>query len=129
MKLLFALVTLIPSLVTAQEQDNEKVIDGKFILAAGSLAAATVFDAEATFAGIGNGSAHEGNSLLSPLVKSGRPATYAVLGGLDAGIMYGAYRMRKSPDRLGRKIWWVGPVAATAVHAFCGGFNLRFTFR
>ncbi len=132
---LFTMTLLISSLASAQGQEIEKGdkggIDTKFVLVAGSLVASTVFDTEITFAAINNPEirVREGNPVMRPFVNTGRPATYAFLGGVDAGIVYVSYRMKKSTNPAIRKLWWVVPVAAMSGHAFAGGFNLRFTFR
>ena len=125
---------LIPSLALAQGQgieksDNDKVVDTKFVLITSSLVVSTVFDVETTFAAIKNPNVREDNPIMRPFVNAGRPATYAFLGGVDTGIVYVSYRMKKSTNPTVRKIWWVIPIVATAGHALAGGFNLRFTFR
>lgn len=127
---LFAVALLIPSLALAQGQGiikGGKIIDTKFVLINGFLVASTIFDVETTFAGMKPG-VSEQNPLMRPFINAGRPATYAYLGGVTAGIVYVSYRMKKSTNPTIRKLWWVYPVVVTVSHAFVGGRNLRFVF-
>ena len=127
---LFAIAMLVSSAASAQEiKKSDKIVDTKFVLISSSLVASTVFDLETTFAAIKNPQVREGNPVMRPFVNAGRPATYAFLGGVDAGVVYLSYRMKKSPNPAVRKLWWVVPVAMIASHAFAGGANLRFSFR
>lgn len=131
--LLFSVVILLaPSLASAQEvktqddQKSDKIVDTKFVLVAGSLAGSTIFDMETTFAALKREGVHEGNPIMRPFVQRGRPAAYVVVSGLDAGIIYASYRIKKSANPNMQKLWWVMPVAATVSHGLAGGFNLRF---
>jgi len=129
---LFAMAMLVSSSASAQEVKREKIakiVDTKFIVVTSSLATSTIFDTETTFVAIKNPGVREANPVMRPFVNAGRPATYAFLGGVDTGIVYFSYRMKKSTNPTIRKLWWVLPVVATASHGFAGGFNLRFTFR
>lgn len=125
------LLILVPRASAQGIGKNYKVVDKNFLIVTSSLAVFTVFDVETTFAATGNPKVYvrEGNPVMRPFINAGRPATYAFLGGVNAGIVYISYRMRKSANPIVRKLWWVGPIAATASHAIAGGFNLRFTFR
>jgi hypothetical protein len=126
---LFAMTMLVFSSASAQDiRKSDKIVDTKFIVITSSLVASTIFDAETTFAAIKNPGVREANPVMKPLINAGRPATYAFLGGVDTGIVYASYRMKKSTNPTIRKLWWVMPVAAMASHAFAGSFNLRFTF-
>lgn len=112
-----------------QETPSHKAIDKKFVGLGVALFTATTFDLETTFNCVQRHTCRETNPLLAPLIKSGRPATYAFEGGLNTGIMYMAYKLRKSHNPVARKIWWVVPVAGIGLHTFAGGANLRFSFR
>jgi hypothetical protein len=123
-------MVLIPALTSAQGQDaaskKEKVVDTKFMFVATLLGDATVFDLESTYRAINNG-AREGNVLMKPFINHGRPVAYAFSGAVDTGVIFLAYKMKKSQNPDERKMWWLIPVAFTAGHAIAGGFNLRFT--
>ena len=96
--LFVAVVFLFPSLVLAQGgNSSDKVVDTKFVIVASSLVASTIFDVEATFAAIKNPaiSVREANPIMRPFVNAGRPATYAFLGGVNTGMVYVSYRMKK----------------------------------
>lgn len=128
---LLAAILLISAPASAQEvEESEKIVDTKFILVTGSLVVSTIFDIETTFAAINNSDVpvYEGNPIMRPFINSGRPATYAFVGLVDAGIVYISYRMKKSADPDIQKFWWVMPMAATTGHTLAGGLNLRFVF-
>jgi hypothetical protein len=124
-----AVVLLFPSLVLAQEvNSSDKIVDTKFVVVASSLVASTIFDVETIFTAINNHGARELNPFMRPFVNAGRPATYAFVAGVNTGIIYASYRMKKSANPDFRKIWWLMPVTVAASHAIAGGFNLRFVF-
>src|SRR5579863_8202196 len=113
--------------VMAQEYPaHPKVVDTRFLINSGILVGSSTFDVETTFAAIKNPHVREGNPILKPLVDLGRPATYSFVGAMDAGSIYFSYRMKKSSSPGLRKLWWIGPVSASAAHCFVGGLNLRF---
>lgn len=120
--LAFIIVVFFSSVALAQE----KTADKKFIFTGAFLVGTTVFDVETTFAALnkcGN-TCHEGNSLMYPLVQSGRPAVYAVNGAIDAGLIAWSYKLKKD----GSKLWWFLPIVAGTAHGLAGGFNMRFVF-
>ncbi len=122
-KLLIALIIVFYSLPAfAQEQTADK----KFIFTSAFLAGATMLDVESTFAALNKcaGTCREGNPLMRPLFQSGRPAVYAVQGGVDVAVIAWSYKMKKD----GNKLWWLVPVALGTAHGFAGGFNMRFVF-
>ena len=125
---LFAVATLlISSSASAQEiERNDKIVDAKFILVSSSLVASTVFDVETTFANLKKPGVYEGNPPMRSVVNAGRPATYAFAGGVNTGIIYVSYRIKKSKNPNIRKLWWLIPVISTVSHTFAGGFNFRF---
>lgn len=128
---LLAAILLISAPVSAQEtKKSGRTVDAKFMLVTGSLVVSTIFDIETTFAAIDNPDipVYEGNPIMRPFINSGRPATYAFVGMVDAGIVYISYRMKKSADPDIQKLWWVIPMAATTGHTLAGGLNLRFVF-
>lgn len=122
MKTLFLALVIIfySSPILAQD----KTVDKKFIFTSAFLVGASSFDSESTFAALDRCgfNCKEGNPLMRPLFRSGRPAVYIVNGALDTGIIYWSYRMKKD----GKKAWWLMPVVIGAVHATAGSFNLRF---
>ncbi len=123
MKVITAIAVVLCSTVIVSAQD--KTIDKKFLLVNGFLIGSTIFDTETTFAALDNcPNCKEGNPMMRPFIKSGRAATYAFQGAIDAGIIYWSYRLKKEH----RKIWWVLPVVMGVSHAVAGGFNLRFVF-
>ncbi|TSC91164.1 MAG: hypothetical protein G01um10142_103 [Parcubacteria group bacterium Gr01-1014_2] len=128
-----AVVLLFPSFVLAQEANSsDKVVDTKFMLVVSSLVASMVFDVETSFAGIKKHpeiNTREGNPVMKLFVNAGRPATYALLSGAEAGLVSISYWMKKSKKPAIRKIWWAVPVVGTTSHAIGGGVNLRFVFR
>ena len=63
----------------------------------------------------------EGNPLMRPFVKSGRPILYAVQSLINAGVIFLSYKMKQG----GSKLWWVMPVALTAGHSVAGTYNIR----
>ena len=112
--------------VMAQEYPvHPKVVDTRFLINSGILAGSSAFDVETTFAALKNPHVREGNPIMKPLVELGRPATYSFVGAVDAGSIYFSYRMKKSTSPGLRKLWWIGPVSASAAHCFVGGLNLR----
>lgn len=112
--------------VVAQDDAvRTKVVDTRFLINSGVLAGSSVFDVETTFRALKNPNAREGNPIMKPLVERGRPATYSFVGVMDAGSIYFSYRMKKSNSPGLRKLWWIGPVTASAAHCFVGGLNLR----
>jgi hypothetical protein len=116
------------SVIPAGAQESAvrtKVVDTKFLLTAGVLAGSSAFDIETTFGALKHANAREGNPIMKPLVERGRPATYSFVGVMDAGSVYFSYRMKKSNSPGLRKLWWIGPVTASAAHCFVGGLNLR----
>lgn len=93
-----AIALLIPSLALAQGkrvEKNARVVDTNFVLVTSSLVTSMIFDVETTFVAIKNPNVREGNPIMRPFVNAGKPATYAFLGGVDAGIVYASYRMKK----------------------------------
>lgn len=93
-----------------------------------ALVGATVYDLETTFWALERcptrTRCYEGNPVQRSFVERGRDATYAFNLAIDAGLLYGAYRMKASPGRLSRW-WWVLPAAGIAGHAVGGTMNLR----
>jgi hypothetical protein len=112
--------------VMAQEDAvRTKVVDTKFLINSAVLAGSSAFDVETTLRALKNPNAREGNPIMKPLVELGRPATYSFVGAMDAGSIYFSYRMKRSNSPGLRKLWWIGPVTASAAHCFVGGLNLR----
>jgi hypothetical protein len=107
----------------AQQDINTgtKVIDKKFWAIGTGLALSTAYDIETTFNALNNCNCIERNPVMRPFVNRGRPAVYAVSGGMNAAAMFAAYKLRKKHP----KIWWIIPVCFTAGHIFAGSYNLR----
>lgn len=97
------------------------VVDSKFYAVSGFLVGATAFDVWTTFRGVHNG-AREANPLMRPFVEAGVPAMVAFQAGLDGGILYWSYRLKKDHERY----WWLLPVVIGTSHAVAGGFNIRY---
>ena len=122
------LMLLIPTPILAQQVGYDvqpRVDDRGLFIASGVLAASTAFDVETTFRALKNPDAREGNPIMRPFVRMGRPATYSFVGAIDAGSIYFSYRMKKSESPGLRKLWWIGPVTASAAHCLVGALNLR----
>lgn len=100
--------------------------DREFTVASAALVGSTVFDVESTFRGMGrNPNLIEGNKLMRPFVNAGRPATYGVTMGIDAGLLWWSHREK----RRGSKFWWVPIAVGTGVHIAAGVNNLRLARR
>ncbi len=124
-KSLLVLMIVFASSSAWAQAPPDKTADKKFIFASAFLVGATVFDAESTFAALNKcANCIEGNPIMRPLINSGRPATYAVEGAADVGLIAWSYKLKKD----GNKLWWLPPVVVGAVHGLAGGFNLRFVF-
>ena len=105
--------------------DDKKVTDGNFWLMAGGLTISTVYDAETTFHGIRYSPGfHEKNPSMKPFVAHGRAATYAVQASANIGVMYVAYKFKKSRYRQLGKCWWAMPVVWIVGHTYYGTRNL-----
>lgn len=136
MKQLFAVLSLsilLAAASVAQEVNNKKVVDGKFVAVAGALIGSTILDVEGTFAVKRSLQSnpefyfHERIPWMRPFVNSGKPATYAVLSSMNAGIIALSYRMKKSANPTMRRLWWLPPVMMAAGHAFAGTANFRLS--
>ncbi len=110
-------------------QQKVKTIDKKFFAVSAALWGSTILDAETTHSCLGLGTCREGNPVMRPFFKAGRPATYGFYAGANSAVLYLSYRLRKSSNPTARKLWWVMPVMMTASHAFIGGASLRFSFK
>ena len=88
------------------------------VLASIPSAAATVYDAETTFSGMGEGG-RELNPIMRPFVNAGRVPTYAALAALMTGQAAGSkYLKDRGSD------WWWAPQALTAIgHLVAGRLN------
>lgn len=114
----------------SQKPAGRKVLDKKFWGLAAGLTAATIYDIETTYAGLNRcETCREGNPLMRHVVEAGRPASYGVAMGLNAGLMYYSYRLRKSNNSSGKKrLWWLLPTIAIGAHGVAGSLNLRYVF-
>ena len=115
--------------VTADTDKKAKIIDKKFLIVSSALFASTFFDAETTFSCIKAGTCREGNPLMQPFFRNGRPAVYGFCAGVNGAFLYSSYCLRKSSNPTVRKLWWVIPVTMTVSHVIIGGANLRFSFK
>ena len=113
----------------SQKSAGRKVLDKKFWGLFAGLTAATIYDIETTYAGLSRcENCREGNSLMRHVVEAGRPASYGVAMGLNAGLMYYSYRLRKSNNSSVKKLWWLFPTIVIGAHGVAGSFNLRYVF-
>jgi hypothetical protein len=110
-------------------QQDVEALDKKFFAVSAALWGSTIFDTETTFSCIELGACREGNPIMQPFYKAGRPATYGFYAGVNGAVLYSSYRLRKSSNPTARKLWWVIPVVMTVSHALAGGTNLRFSFK
>ena len=96
--------------------------DWKSTVMVGLLQGSTIFDMETTFRTLERcPGCKEGNPILRPFVKSGRPGTYAFTTGMNMLSTYGALSARAQ----GKK-WWYWPIVANvAVHVVAGVHNSR----
>jgi hypothetical protein len=107
-------------------QGQEGAIDREFIFVSVQLVASTIFDVETTFRALERPGTRELNPAMRPLVSRGRPATYIFGVGVDAGVIYLSYHMKRNPHW--RKLWWIIPVIVSGMHIAAGSNNLRFLF-
>ncbi|MBI2981998.1 MAG: hypothetical protein HYY44_06890, partial [Deltaproteobacteria bacterium] len=103
-----------------QAEKSARTPDTTFWIVSAGLVMTTIYDLETTFWSLKNcDNCKEGNFLVAPLVNTGRPATYAVMMGVNAGLLYLSYRVKKQ----GSKLWWIGPAIGTAAHGVAGTLN------
>jgi hypothetical protein len=99
-------------------------MDKKFLALAVVLGAATVYDVESTFhAFAADSGGREGNPLLRPFMKMGRPGGYGICVALDVGATYYAYREK----RRGLRAWWVPSAVHALIHATAGTHNVLWS--
>jgi len=65
---------------------------------------------------------------MKPFVEAGMPWLYTVQGAIDAGIIYGSYKMKKS-DTKWKKVWWVIPTAVMVGHLAAGTHNIKIALK
>lgn len=84
------------------------------------LQASTIYDFETTFRPLkGCPTCREGNPILRPFVKAGRPATYAFGTGVNILLFTATHQLRKS-----HKKWWYVPIVVhSAIHVWAGMHN------
>ncbi len=71
-------------------------------------------------------SCREGDPLLRPFIKHGRPAIYAFQAAVTAGRIYMAYRLRKQ----GKHLRWIVPtIVAMGIHSAYGSKNLMVVWK
>ncbi|MFN0123505.1 MAG: hypothetical protein ACKV2V_23630 [Blastocatellia bacterium] len=108
-----------------QASPEPKVMDKKFMSLMIGLQASTILDLESTFHALKNCppgyTCREGNPLMVPFVRQGRPASYAVTTGLNALAVWGSYKMKKR----GNRFWWVPMAAQIGIHTFAAARNFR----
>lgn len=130
MKLLIYLAILIVlvllTMLLPGARASEKTLDKEFIAVSSYLVLMTIFDVETTFTAIRNG-AHEANPCMKPFAKN-RAAMYGVQLGIDAIVIFAAYKMKGSEHKLFNRTWWIGPSVIGTSHAICGGLNLRYVW-
>lgn len=96
--------------------------DWKAFTAVALLQGSTIYDMETTFRTLDRCSrCKEGNPIMRPFIKAGRPATYAFTTGMNVLTTYVALNARAQ----GKK-WWYWPIIANvAVHVVAGVHNSR----
>lgn len=87
-----------------------------------ALEGSTIFDLESTFRTLERcPNCREGNPLMRPFVKAGRPASYAFTTGVNLLAFYTSTKLRKQ----GKKWWYVPTLAYTGLHLWAGIQNTR----
>jgi len=97
--------------------------DAKFWTASTALQASSIYDIETSFGAFNRG-AYEANPIMRPFVAN-RTSAYAVVSGINVGVMFASHRLRHSTSPTARKLWWVIPVVATSAHIFAGVHNSK----
>ena len=121
-KILIMLICIVSlTMLLPGARAEEKVVDTEFVAVSSYLVLMTVFDVETTFSSIRNG-AHEANPIMKPFAKN-RAYMYGVQLGVDAIVIYLAYKMKKSETW--RPVWWIAPSIVGTAHGVAGGLNLR----
>lgn len=120
------LFIFIPTCPIYCQTQKEKVLDKKFWTVNIIFVGSTIYDVESTFYALDKCHTYrEGNPLMRPLVEAGRPWIYAVQGSIDAGVIYTSYKLKGNDS----KLWWILPVALTAVHSIAGTHNIRIAIK
>lgn len=113
----------------ADESITPRVWDRAFLRETLILSAATIYDVETTFAGLGRcPNCEEKNPIARRFVSAGRVETYAFAFAVDTSFLYLAHRLKTSeyPDNRTR---WRRPIRIlAALHLSAGTLNLRFVF-
>ena len=87
------------------------------------LQGTTIYDVETSFAALKNcPNCEEGNPLAEFVVSRGKPLTYAIVTGINAGMMYFAWTKKDN------KSWVIVPAVMSISHGVAGTINLRFIF-
>ncbi len=109
----------VPAIAQSEKaQEQVKVIDKKFLMLGLTMHATAVVDGVYTYRVFDEcPRCVEDNPFARPILKLGKPKAYLATLGIHTGVMYVSGKMRKSKDRIMRKIWWLPPVAFTIAHA------------
>ena len=96
------------------------------VLAGTALGVATILDVESTFELLDRcpRRCRESNAFLRGVVESGRGWTYGIQAALNTGVMYAAYRARRSSKRTVRRSWWVPIAIVGFAHVTGAALNL-----
>jgi len=134
-KVLFALVVLLLSAgasAFAQESNELAAVATaagsarEFRVLAAATVAATVFDIESTFYGLGRcPSCGEANPLVAPFIKGGRPAVYGIEGAMTLSSILLANHFRKSQNPSYRRMWRWALLMPISIHVTAGSLNFR----
>jgi hypothetical protein len=95
-----------------------------FWLIAGGVVTSSILDIESTFTALErcNGRCREGNPVMAPLVKAGRPLVYTSQMATNVAIIsYSAWLKPRRP-----KSWWIPAVSVTAVHTVLAVRNTKW---
>ncbi len=114
-----------PQSVEAENNKPDKI----FWATSAALISFSVFDLETTHSCIRRGLCVEKNPLARPFISAGRPASYGFNIGLDAGVIYLAYRLRTHSNQKLCRLWWIVPAIFIMSHGAAAAANLRFAFK
>jgi hypothetical protein len=97
-------------------------LDWKSLGIFAALQASTAADLESTFRTLNRCSTcYEANPIMRPLIKAGRPTSYAVITGINTLGLWTSLKLRQEK----KKWWWVPMTVYTGIHVFAAVHNNR----